>query len=316
MADPLFRNLLSAPALRYFNEVAQTGSFRRAGETLRIAPSAVHRQITLLEARLGTPLFERQPGRGGVKLTAAGEVLKLRIGQAVNQISKAVAEIHELSDVKRGRVSIGVNDTLAGDVISEVIALHHPEAPRLDYNVQTGETEDLMRDVLNGDIDSLLCFGITPKLGLRTIWERHLATMVVVSNEHPLAGRQSITLAECGQYPLTMQNDDEWTRGFLERMFQKGGVRPRILLRTNSFGLMRDVAASGFAISIQTRLPRTDVRERTGLSYIRLKDPVEHYSVLACCVPKERRLPPATFGFLEQMIAFIESRFEQAQSKS
>jgi DNA-binding transcriptional LysR family regulator len=313
MADPLFRHLLSAPALRYFNEVAQMGSFRKAGENLHIAVSAVHRQITLLEARLGTPLFERQPGRGGVKLTAAGEVLKLRIGQAINQISRAVNEIHELSDVKRGRVSIGVNDTLAGDVIGEVIALHHPEAPRLDYSVQTGATEDLMRDVLNGDIDSLLCFGITPKLGLRTIWERRLATMVVVSNEHPLAGRQSVTLAECAQYPLTMQNDDEWTRGFLERMFRQGGVRPRILLRTNSFGLMRDVAASGFAISIQTRLPLAAARERTGLAYIRLKDPVEHYSVLACCVAVERRLPPATFGFLEQVVAFIDSRLGQSQ---
>jgi DNA-binding transcriptional LysR family regulator len=313
MADPLFRHLLSAPALRYFNEVAQMGSFRKAGENLHIAASAVHRQITLLENRLGTPLFERQPGRGGVKLTAAGEVLKLRIGQAVSQISRAINEIHELSDVKRGRVSIGVNDTLAGDVIGEVIALHHPEAPRLDYSVQTGPTHDLMRDVLNGDIDSLLCFGITPKLGLRTIWERRLATMVVVSNEHPLAGRPSITLAECAQYPLTMQNDDEWTQGFLERMFRQGGVRPRILLRTNSFGLMRDVAASGFAISIQTRLPLADARERTGLAYIRLKDPVEHFSVLACCVATERRLPPATFGFLEQVVAFIDSRLGETQ---
>jgi DNA-binding transcriptional LysR family regulator len=128
-----------------------------------------------------------------------------------------------------------------------------------------------------------------------------------------VASRQSITLAECAQYPLMMQNDDEWTRGFLERMFRQGGVRPRILLRTNFFGLMRDVAASGFAISIQTRLPLAAVRERTGLAYIRLKDPVEHFSVLACCVATERRLPPATFGFLEQVVAFIDSRLGQSQ---
>jgi hypothetical protein len=79
---------------------------------------------------------------------------------------------------------------------------------------------------------------------------------------------------------------------------------------------MRDVVASGLAISIQTRLPRTVARERAGLAYIRLKDPVEHYSVLACCVPTERRLPPATFGFLEQVVAFIDSHFEPAQLQS
>jgi hypothetical protein len=30
-------------------------------------------------------------------------------------------------------------------------------------------------------------------------------------------------------------------------------------------------------------------------------------------VATERRLPPATFGFLEQVVAFVESRLEKQQ---
>src|SRR5450432_1872705 len=46
-------------ALRYFLETARLGSIRRAAEGLYVAPSAVSRQIALLEQNFGAPLFER-----------------------------------------------------------------------------------------------------------------------------------------------------------------------------------------------------------------------------------------------------------------
>src|SRR5260370_20095112 len=60
-------------ALRYFLETARLGSIRRAAEKLYVAPSAVSRQIALLERNFGAPLFERHvaaarptPAGGGV----------------------------------------------------------------------------------------------------------------------------------------------------------------------------------------------------------------------------------------------------------
>src|SRR5258707_8848398 len=58
-------------ALRYFLETARLGSIRRAAEKLYVAPSAVSRQIALLERNFGAPLFERHVA--GVRLTQAGE---------------------------------------------------------------------------------------------------------------------------------------------------------------------------------------------------------------------------------------------------
>ena len=53
--------LLQDTALRYFHEVAQCGSLSEASARLHVAASAISRQIAALEARLGTPLFERHP---------------------------------------------------------------------------------------------------------------------------------------------------------------------------------------------------------------------------------------------------------------
>ena len=60
-------------ALRYFLEVARTGSLSKASERLFVAVSALSRQIAKLEDEIGTPLFERRPR--GMVLSEAGRLL-------------------------------------------------------------------------------------------------------------------------------------------------------------------------------------------------------------------------------------------------
>jgi molybdenum-dependent DNA-binding transcriptional regulator ModE len=45
----------------YFDEVARSGSLRRAAERLNISPSAIDRHILLMEENMGVALFERLP---------------------------------------------------------------------------------------------------------------------------------------------------------------------------------------------------------------------------------------------------------------
>ncbi len=58
--------------LRYFTIVARSGGIRAASELLRVAASAVSRQIQQLEHQVGRPLFERHTR--GMRLTEAGEI--------------------------------------------------------------------------------------------------------------------------------------------------------------------------------------------------------------------------------------------------
>lgn len=58
--------------LRYFTIVARSGGIRAASELLRVAASAVSRQIQQLEHQVGRPLFERHTRR--MRLTEAGEI--------------------------------------------------------------------------------------------------------------------------------------------------------------------------------------------------------------------------------------------------
>jgi DNA-binding transcriptional LysR family regulator len=78
-------------ALRYFQVVAEHGSYSRGAAALRISQPAVSRQIRKLEEDVGRRLFRRHGH--GVALTEAGRLLLDRAQAAFRQLDQARAEI-------------------------------------------------------------------------------------------------------------------------------------------------------------------------------------------------------------------------------
>ena len=87
-------SLLSLP-LRYFLEVARTGSVNQAAQRLHVAASAVSRQLGKLEDSLGVVLFERQAR--GMNLTEAGTRLLAHASAHDAQALELVEQLQDLS---------------------------------------------------------------------------------------------------------------------------------------------------------------------------------------------------------------------------
>jgi DNA-binding transcriptional LysR family regulator len=302
VANHFLRNVLSSPAIRYFLEVAQAGSFRQAAENVGIAVSAIHRQVGLLEKQLGTSLLQRNRGRDGVRLTAAGEVLVYRIQRAMQEISGAIAEINGLKDVKRGKVTVGSTDTLAMDLLAPFLLTFRKSHPRIDFDVRIAEKTEIIANQERMQLDLLLLYNAPVQIGLRTVAEFKLSSYAVVSACHPLTERKSTTLAECAEFPLALVNDAAVQEGIIGRMARDTGVKPKITLSTNSYAFMRATVATGLAISIQAALEGCYSPRYAGLAYVPIRDSMGRFSTLSCCVPATRRLTPAADLFVDRLV--------------
>ena len=96
------------PQLDTFIQVAEAGSFSKAAQALFITPTAVIKQMNLLESRLGLTLFHRS--HQGLSLTKAGESL-LADAQHIVQYSEesiARARIAERSEKRIIRVGVSL----------------------------------------------------------------------------------------------------------------------------------------------------------------------------------------------------------------
>ena len=302
MSDPALLRVFNAPAIRYFYEVARCGSFRKAAEQLHIAASAIHRHVGILEDQVGTRLFDRSPGRGGLKLTAAGEVLAHRL-----QI--AMKEIEGLSGVQRGRVSIGTSDVLATDYLPAFLAAFKAEHPQVEVTVKVGSPVQMIDLLLDHQLDAILAYDVAPRIGLTFAGEFALKTCVLAPRGHPLSAKRSVSLAECAEYPLILPDETQYLRGILDQMFHEVGVKPAPFIATNSYALMRDLVDDGLGIAIQTQMPGFSTRRYPNVAYVPLREPMARYSILACCVANSRRLPITANLFVERLVVALERDF-------
>lgn len=90
--------------------VAEEGSFLGASRRLRIHHSALSRRVRQLELLVGVALFERHPG--GVKATAAGELLLANIRRILTDLDVALNLVDPRGPGKSVQPSIGLDAPL------------------------------------------------------------------------------------------------------------------------------------------------------------------------------------------------------------
>lgn len=123
-------------ALQAFEATARLGSFSRAADELALTHSAVYRQVTGLEERLGVQLFTRAKRR--VTLTDAGAEYAGRVRHHLEQLGKDTFALMTRSGLGRS-LHIAVLPTLATTWllprISQFSALH-PDV-NVSFSVRT-----------------------------------------------------------------------------------------------------------------------------------------------------------------------------------
>ena len=130
--------------LRFFLEVARTGTLAGAARKLGVDNTTVGRRVSALERELGAKLFARTPD--GLALTAAGETMRtagLEMEQAVLRGEQRVqGEDRKLS----GLVRVATTEMLGEVVILPAMRSLHERHPQIRVELLTGSGQlDLAR---------------------------------------------------------------------------------------------------------------------------------------------------------------------------
>jgi len=261
--------------LRYLVAVAEEGRLGRAAERLRVAQSALSRQIQDLERELGVALFERTSR--GLRLTPAGRAF-------VDHARRALAEVEagrraaQAAALDGAVLRLALPDWASGvrRVTASVDAFRRRtpgSAVELDPTPWPLHPTALRED----RIDVGFGIGVAPSdfaPDLDAVWlADESSSYVLLSATHPLAPRDSVTLGELGDLPLLVPGRDvnPVLYDHMVGAARGGGVEPRIAIAPPSFaaGVSFIAAGAGWTFVTQSTLddppPGTVVRRVEGV---------------------------------------------------
>ena len=277
---------MHAAVLHYLVAVAKFGSIRRASERLNISASAVNRQILKIEDYFGTPLFERRPD--GMRLTDAGELVLRHSRETLQEFARLRSEIDELRGIVSGDVTIATLDSLTVHFLPETLALFIRSHPAVEVRVMAGDPMETMRSIATGNADLGLTFDPARRRGIKVLHDMPCAMFAIMAPDHDLAARASLTLDECGSYPLIYQDNSASMQSFLGDELETFRNDHKPVLVSNTLALMKRLLLRGVGIAFYTRLGFTEELVGGRLVAVPLED--DRLSLLRLCLiaPSER----------------------------
>ncbi len=236
---------------------AEEGSMTAAAERLRVSQSAVSLAVAALERSLGTTLFVRHRGRG-LTTTAAGRELLL---PARNLMADAEAMVSQADVIGRGlsgRLTVGCFGTGAPLVLPVLMETFERRHPGMSLDFVEGSTDVLESALLEGRCEVALMYDVGLHVSLEKEPLYSTIPYALFAPEHPLAGRENVTLAELAEHDfvaLDVQPVHEHQIG----LFAYAGVVPRIRYRTSSYELLRSLVARNLGFTLLISRPYGDL---------------------------------------------------------
>ena len=243
---------MHAAVLRYFKAVADAGSIRRASERLSVSASAINRQILKLEGHLGTPLFERRPD--GMRLTESGRLVLDHFRTTLQEFARLKSEIDDRHGIVSGTVTILTLDSLTVHFLPEALSPFIADHPAVEVRVISGDPVETTQAIIQGNADLGLTFQSPLRRGISVLGEIPCAMHAIMSPDHPLAGRSSVTLEVCGDYPLIYQESSSSMGAFLGDEMEAFKRAHQPVLTSNTLALMKRLLLRGAGIAFYTRL--------------------------------------------------------------
>lgn len=137
--------------LRYFTVIAEEGGFSAAANVLRIAQSALSRQIRLLEEECGGLLFER--GVRGLSLTDAGSLLLTRSQLLLQQAEAARTDVRAANHEPSGTIRLGTTPSVAATLFQPLAVRFLGLFPRVRLQLVETIKPDPVELLTRGDLD-------------------------------------------------------------------------------------------------------------------------------------------------------------------
>lgn len=283
--------------IQAFIAVAEELSLRKAGRRLGVSQASVSRQVQQLEQELGLALFVRR--RDGIELSYQGTVMLDQAMHLAGAAAQFTDHLRTVESHKRGVVRLGMAWGV-WDAVNRIRAQHAARVSGvavLGDDMPSAAQADALRQrridvgVIRPPVDMR-------ELRCETLYEE--GVVAVLPADHPLAGRQSVRLAELAAERLLL-HDRDLAPSIYDKIFElysAAGVTPLIVATSatpaSPGGMIHVASGKGIWVGLGTLLK---LKDAPGIAVVPLDEP--RAAVPVCILWRAAESSPIILQFVE-----------------
>jgi len=278
--------------LRYFCMVAHYQNITRAAAELMISQPALSQTIRKLEQEVGVPLFER---RGKyIHLNRMGEVFYTQVLQALNSLDDGVSLVSDMRETPSGEIHVLVQG--ASNFLPDLYLAFHSAYPHVHLRL-SNQTQSDQLQVSDYDLTIYTVTSYVPSRNAVPLLRERM--VLAVPQDHPLAGRECVDLAEAAPYPFLITN----IYTYLNDICRAAGFTPNVRTQCDNTFTFSRLIRQGLGISVVPEITiGADVVK--GLSLVPFRNPSSERTV-ALSWNANRYLSSAGQLFREMALQFF-----------
>lgn len=269
----MLRMDLSLAHLRTLAAVVRHRSFSKAAAERRLTQPAVSQHVRALEDAVGERLVERLGKRAFA--TPAAEVLLVRAERAFDELDAAREDIQRLKGTVSGCIRLGTGATASIYVLPKILGRLRARHPNLDFCVVTGNTPDVIADLIANELDLAVVTLPVPRQRLTVAATCVGALVGIAPPGHVLAGANALGPRVLGDQPLILYEKGSATRAAIDHWFQRAACTPRVVMELGNVEAIKKMVGAGLGLSL---LPEVAVAAEIAsgeLARLSLRPPLE-----------------------------------------
>ena len=283
----------------YIRTVAQEGNITAAAKKLYVSQPSLSQMIRQVESEYGVTLFDRTVSP--LRLTYAGEKYLEAANVMLTANERLENELREIRQENSGLLRLGISVQRAIQILPVALPWFTMQFPKVSVDLREEGSARLEKLLEDGEIDLALAAieSVSPQLSY-TLIEKEIVGVLAgrgAAIAQQLPPGTPISLSMIREDAFVSLKPGHSVRVVQDALFRAEGVRPQILLETDSLEVAKRVAIQAGACMLCSDIFVDDYARRGGVFYP-LMD-YENKRHLYACWRKGEKLPRYAEGFVQ-----------------
>jgi DNA-binding transcriptional LysR family regulator len=261
---------LDLTTLRLFVSVQEEGTLTRAAAREAIAVSAASKRLVELEQAIGVALFVRHAR--GMELTPAGETLFTHARRVLLSVETIGLELSEHAQGVRGYVRMVANLSAIVEFLPEDLMAFSQLHAQVKLDLEERPSGSVVKGVQDGWADLGICSGDTETHDLHTGLYRRDRLVLVMRDNHALAGSKAVAFADTLDFDHVGLHADSSINARTHLAARSSGKSLKMRIHVPGFDAVCRMAQAGMGLGVIPSGVYEAIGRSLGLTAIPLSD--------------------------------------------